>query len=148
MNQWPEHITFKGDYSYSSEPLVSRTTSLSQHVRQRLVQVNRNDKFSVSVFVEESDYEELITFAKNNPDVFLGTYFDCDVKQSGELRIVDGSIKDSIEVGSKWRVTFTIEVINRQHAIGEELYALFEEIDPYDLGKIANILANTVNSNL
>jgi len=50
-------------------------------------------------------------------------------------------------VGSKWRVTFTIEVINRQHAIGEELYALFEEIDPYDLGKIANILANTVNSN-
>ena len=100
------------------------------------------------MFVEESDYEELITFAKNNPDVFLGTYFDCDVKQSGELRIVDGSIKDSIEVGSKWRVTFTIEVINRQHAIGEELYALFEEIDPYDLGKIANILANTVNSNL
>tara|TARA_Y100001968_G_scaffold102797_1_gene92798 strand:+ start:29957 stop:30403 length:447 start_codon:yes stop_codon:yes gene_type:complete len=147
MNQWPAHITFKGDYSYSSEPLVSRTTSLSQHVRQRLVQVNRNDKFSVSVFVEESDYEELITFAKNNPDVFLGTYFDCDVNQSGELRIVDGSIKASIEVGSKWRVTFTIEVINRQHAIGEELYALFEEIDPYDLGKIANILANTVNSN-
>ena len=86
MNQWPAHITFKGDYSYSSEPLVSRTTSLSQHVRQRLVQVNRNDKFSVSVFVEESDYEELITFAKNNPDVFLGTYFDCDVNQSGELR--------------------------------------------------------------
>lgn len=145
MNAWPEHISYKGEYSYTSSPYVYRTTSTTNVIRQRLIQSNRNDEISVNVIVDDTDYQSLITFAKDNPDRFTGPYFDCDVKQFGELRIKEGTFNASIDLSGRWHIGFQLEVIDRQHTIGEELYALFNVITPNELGQIAAVLEKTIN---
>jgi hypothetical protein len=149
MNTIPSDLKFKFDQNYLSAPSVKSTVSTNGHTRDRLLGVNRDDIFNVEMELTGAQFDVFETFVKNNPDEFIGTYFDSDVSQSATMRVV-GGIYAYRKLGEvMWSVTMQVEVMNRNHATGEEIYDLANAAgsDLNLLGSIAGTMSVVVNEN-
>ena len=149
MATWPSNLIYSIDHSFSSNPDVSQTESITRRTRLRLQRKNRDDKFNVELNLTSSELLTFETFAKANPDTFTGPYYDSDVEQTGTLRIVNGDYSYNLLSSNLWSVSFTIEVLNRQHTTGKSLYELAVSLgESYsDLGRTSRALEKAVNEN-
>jgi hypothetical protein len=148
VNTWPSNIKYLRDgYSIYVKPDVNRTTSSTGHTRQRLKNKNRDDLFTVSAMVDDANLVVFENFLKNNSNIYLGPYFDCDVEQEGQLRVIDGSYSVKPIRQNKWRVTWKFEVLDRSHEIGQSLYEFAEVIGDAinDFSNLFAALAAAVN---
>jgi hypothetical protein len=148
VNTWPSELIFLWDgHGYGSNPLVNRQRSVTGYQRQRAKQKNRDDVFNVTLSLTNSQLTTFKTFSKANPDTFIGPYFDCDVAQTGTLRIVGGNYSVAQQPPNYWLVSFTLEVIDRNHAIASDVYDLAIAMGAafLDLGPITTALEIAVN---
>jgi hypothetical protein len=149
MNTWPSELKFKFDQSYASAPSVRSTTSANGSIRLRLLEKNRDDIFSVTLGLNGTQFDTFEAFAENNPDKFIGTYYDSDVGQTATMRIVDGMYTYVALSDYYWSVRMQIEVFDRNHTNGEAALAIAEAMGAEfgDLLEISNLLAVVVNEN-
>jgi hypothetical protein len=103
----------------------------------------------VSALVDDAKLAIFQAFLKDNSSIYLGPYFDCDVEQQGELRIINGSYSFKPIRHDKWRVSWRFEVINRSHEMGRILFDYAEIIgtEINNLNSLAAALAIAVNEN-
>lgn len=147
MNTWPTDIHYQwSTNAWEHKPTVHSFTAISGFREQSFEDNQQTEVFTVSLIVNDSELLVVQQFIESNPDKYIGPYFDCDVEQTGLLRIVQGTYKATYVCPNVWRVNFTKEIINREHDTGEHLYNLFEQIPPEDLGQMAQIAKETIDN--
>jgi len=97
--------------------------------------------------VDDANLIVFENFLQSNSNIYLGPYFDCDIEQEGQLRVIDGSYSVKPIRQNKWQVTWKFEVLNRSHEIGQSLYEFAEVIGDAinDFSNLFAALAAAVN---
>jgi hypothetical protein len=147
MNTWPSELEYAQNQNYNSEPPVLQTESVNNSRRQRLKHKDRDDVFNVKLDVNNAQLATFKAFVKANPDKFIGPYFDSDYEQSATLRIIDSKYEYTLTSNNFWEVTFRLEVIDRNHEIGEDIFDLAVSMGAAftDMGELSMALAIAVN---
>lgn len=141
--------------SWSSGAEVQRTVFHSQNVRQRYLSQKRDDVFSVTYELTDSELAEFEAFyadeINNGADTFSGPYYDGE-ERTGTIEILNGEYSYNYIFPGLWNVTYEFEVKDRDLSDAQALYEGIESLESgvgseQDLYDLMVATAQAVNNN-
>lgn len=153
MATWPIELEYSEDgYSWEVTPDVTRTQYASNNTRQRKLRKNRDDTFTVSMRLDETElatFEEFVlTTLNNGADEYTGPYYTSDVLYTGTLQIVNGEYSVTYLTADYWQVSFKFEVKDRSMTEEAAAYALVNSYSGFaGLYDIIQATEDAVNNN-
>lgn len=139
------------DYSYEVSPDVSRTQYFSGNSRQRKLIENRDDVFSVSLFLSDSELSEFESFIDIDLDggalTFSGPYYTMSSEQIGELQIINGAYSAENIQNQVWQVSYQFRIFDRDLTAEQSIYDIVSDQGSFDSAKnIFDALADLANN--
>lgn len=132
MATWPSALEFsENNYGWSVSPDVIRTEYASKNTRQRRMRKKRDDIFTVTLRLTNSELSTFETFVlttlNGGADTFTGPYYTNDVGYTGTLQIVNGQYDLQYRQNGYWDVSFELELKDRDLSEEATLYANVNE---------------------
>ena len=132
MPTLPTTVKYSADqYSYSVTPDIVRSEFSTRNTRQRKRSENRDDIFSVSFDLSNSqlqDWEDfVIDEIDNGGDLFTAPFYTSDVENSGSFYLVGGQYDVSYISNNSWSVQCRLELKDRTLTEEQNIYELIED---------------------
>lgn len=137
MATWPSSLTFsEDDYGWSSSPDTLRSEYASNNTRQRKLRKKRDDLFTVSLRLDDTELGTFETFVlttiNNGADTFTGPYFVNDSGEyTGTLEILNGVYDVKYEANDQWFVSFQFEVKDRDLTEEQNIYEVVNALSGF-----------------
>lgn len=139
-------------YGYSVNPEVIQTSYSSGNTRQRKLMQKRDDIFSVSLRLTNSELATFENFVQADIEggglTFDAPYFDGDVERTGTAYIVNGNYSVNYLQNDYWQVSYDMEIKNRDMTGAQSIYEFVNEYSGFDGAKsLVDALEDCVNNN-
>lgn len=153
MAAWPSTLDYsENGYGWSVSPEVKRTEYSSRNTRQRKLRTKRDDRFTISMQLDETELDTFETFVldtlNGGADTYTGPYFVNDTEYTGTLQIVNGQYSVNYLSEDYWGVTFQMEIKDRDMTEELAIYTLVNALSGFaGLYDIMQATETAVNDN-
>lgn len=128
MADFPNFDFLVDGYRFEVNPDNEQTEFYSLNTRLRAMRKNRDTPFSVSMHLTNAELSTFETFVSdtisNGADSFTVNYWEHDSESTGTGRIVDGNYNVQYLGPDNWKVSFTLEILDRDLTDHEAIYDL------------------------
>lgn len=140
------------DYSYEVNPDVTQTTYYSGNTRQRKHLSKNDDRFSVNLFLSDSELEAFESFVQSDigygADTFDGPYYTGGSEITGTLQIIEGSFSVENIQNQIWSVSYQFDVKDRGMTEEDSVYEVVTDLGSFsNTEDVLDALADMVNNN-